>query len=58
MKAYDTSILFHAKKIEEKKLKIQNLAKNGFCRDEIYVKFFTKCVISLEILYGFQQMKY
>ena len=25
---------------------------------EIYVEIFTKCVISLEILYGFQQMKY
>ena len=58
MKAYDTSFLFHAKKLKKKKLKIQNLAKNGFCRNEIYVEIFTKCVISLEILDGFQQMKY
>ena len=41
------------KKIEEKNWKIQNLAKNGFCRDEIYVKIFTECVISWEILDGF-----
>ena len=47
MKAYDTSFLFHENKIEEKKFKIQNLAKKGFCREEIYVNFFYKmCDIS------------
>jgi len=35
MKAYDTSFLLGANKIEEKNFKIQNLAKKGFCRDEI-----------------------
>ena len=55
MKAYDTSFLF---KKCEKKLKIQNLGKNNFYRNKIYVKILTKCVISLEILDIFQQMKY
>ena len=54
MKAYDTSFLLHAKNCT----KNPKVGQNGFCRDEIYVEIFTKCVISLEILDGFQQIKY
>ena len=45
------------KKFENNNLKIQNLGKNSFCREKIYVKILTKCVISLEILNQFQQMR-
>ena len=56
MKAYNTSFLLDGKFVE-KKLKIQILTKNCFCRDRIYIKILKKCLIYLGIPNQFQQMR-
>ena len=58
MKAYDTSFLLHAKFLKKKFKKSNFWPKTVFAAPKIYVKIFTKCLISLGILNRLQQMRY